>query len=902
MVTRTQSIKNFLSASARPDLAAMYYDGMECQVIVAQDGGEQIKGEYKGANWLGYTDGIQTWKPFRIPRNANTEPEYEDVPMRWDLAEHAQAIGMTGWDWKLRRSRWVAYDFDAIIGHSEKHLAKLTNAELDAVVEAAKKLDYVTIRKSSSGAGLHLYVEVDQVPTDNHNEHAALARAILGKMSADCEFDFESNVDICGGNMWVWRRNMNEDSFKCIKQGIMLETVPANWREHIKVVNRSRKRVIPKQAENNQSEFDQLVGRTSKITLDDEHKKLLAWLEEKEALFWWDNDNNMLVTHTIWLAKAAEALLFKGIFKTDSPATDLSKQNCFCNPLKNGAWVVRRFSLGCKEHDSWSQDQNGWTRTYLNKPLDLATATKIYDAVEDHKGNFNFPEAQVAKQALSYIGVDMELDTRLNNNPVKVRRHKDGRVIVDVVVDAKDLANANVKGWHYDKGKLTRIFSTLEGGNADEGKGELYDDLVRFVISNTGEEVGWFVYTEEVGSWSNLAASNVKMLLKHRGMKAAEVDETMGACVNRPWVQANEPFQDEYLGKRRWNRSGAQFRFVPDSEDHDTPHWDRVLAHIGAGLDDAVKESQWCKKVGMASGKDYLSTWISCMFKKPTQPLPYLFLFSEEQNTGKSILHEALSLLMTKGVVRANNCLEPSIQFNGELDGAILCIIEEVELDRSARVYNRLKDWVNATEIGIHAKGATPYTVKNTTHWIHCANNAQACPVFPGDTRIVVANVPPFTSTEIPKPVLLSKMEAEASAFLGKMLRIELPESDGRLALPVVSSMQRKASMAQATSLVDMFVTAKCERADGFAVSGQDFVLAFKTWLADEEESSKWSSQKIYKDLPPQHTKGAASWGNGFWIPNIKVNMSMVEARDVCSGTKLILDEKNVLRKECSTN
>ena len=135
---RTDAIKSFLTESTHVDLASKYHRGMECQVNVAQDQGERIKGEYKGKAWSGFTNDLgQIWKSFRVPYKANSDPEYSDTLMKFSLAEHAEGIGMTGWNWETRTSEWVAFDFDAIIGHSEKHPTKLTSDELQAVRDAA---------------------------------------------------------------------------------------------------------------------------------------------------------------------------------------------------------------------------------------------------------------------------------------------------------------------------------------------------------------------------------------------------------------------------------------------------------------------------------------------------------------------------------------------------------------------------------------------------------------------------------------------------------------------------------------------------------------------------------------------------------------------------------------------
>src|SRR5690606_33656401 len=102
--------------------------------------------------------------------------------------------------------------------------------------------------------------------------------------------------------------------------------------------------------------------------------------------------------------------------------------------------------------------------------------------------------------------------------------------------------------------------------------------------------------------------------------------------------------------------------------------------------------------------------------------LPYLFLYGP-QGSGKSIFHEALSLLVTKGIVRADAALISQSGFNGELVSAVLCVIEETDLRQNKTIaYNRIKDWVTGKTINIHVKGGTPYSAANMTHWLQCAN------------------------------------------------------------------------------------------------------------------------------------------------------------------------------------
>ena len=331
-VTKTEAIKNFLNLKAQPDLAALYHFGMECQVMAAPDGGEIVQSEYRGKKWTGWTDGQTTWKHIRIPWKANSEPEFQDSKMTWDLLEHCEAIGMTGWDWQKRVSKWVAYDFDSIVGHSEKHLAKITDAEMARVKEEACAIPWVEVRKSTSGRGLHLYVYLDDIPTANHNEHAALGRAILGNLSMLTGFPFDAKVDICGGNMWVWGRGAEgTDGFTLIKKAEgKLPKAPDNWKNHLRVVKGSRFVSDP-----TTMTAEKLAASENNVDLHPDHIALFKYLHDNKLMCSWDQDLQLLSTHTCHLQAAQEELGFVGNFQTDSPGNNLHEQNCFCYPRRS---------------------------------------------------------------------------------------------------------------------------------------------------------------------------------------------------------------------------------------------------------------------------------------------------------------------------------------------------------------------------------------------------------------------------------------------------------------------------------------------------------------------------------------------------------------------------------------
>jgi phage/plasmid-associated DNA primase len=179
-----------------------------------------------------------------------------------------------------------------------------------------------------------------------------------------------------------------------------------------------------------------------------------------------------------------------------------------------------------------------------------------------------------------------------------------------------------------------------------------------------------------------------------------------------------------------------------DDETPHHPHWDKILRHCGQDLDAAIRSSEWATRANIKSGADYLLYWIACMLQDVFEPLPYLFFYGD-QNSGKSIFHEAVSLLMTKGVAAADRALTNANDFNGELANAVLCYVEEKDISvAGAAAYNKIKDWVTSKMISIRKMRTDSYSQRNTTHWVQCANNREACPIFPGDTRITMVFVP----------------------------------------------------------------------------------------------------------------------------------------------------------------
>ena len=855
---RTERIKQFLTNITHSDLARSYCSDMEVQVNVAQDGGQRIEGEFKGRQWHGWSDGVQTWKSFRIPYNANTNPNYTDKKLNFDLAKHAEGIGMTGWNWKDKKSVWVAFDFDDLTDHS----TGITFEEMKNVKDMAMDIDWVSVRRSTSGRGIHLYVYLDPpVPTKNHNEHSALARSILGKMSALTGFDFNSKVDVCGGNMWVWHRKMVNNGLELIKKGLFLVDIPPNWSDHIKVIKGKNKNT-PNFIKDVDL-FNTLTSQIASIPLDAHHKKLIDWLKENNTMWWWDQDHHMLVTHTHNLKIAHESLGLKGVFKTMSKGKEGNDHNCFLFPLRQGAWVVRRYTRGIMEDPLWDQDNSGWTRCFYNQLPTLQISAKCYEGVEHPKGGFIFRHSEQAMKAAELLGAYLELPNWILGRKTKLKKHKDGRLVVEIQYESTDYSD-QMGGWLQEKNTWKRIFNVVGANNKQPEVGN-YDDMVRHLVTETGDDYGWVIRSDN--KWHNEPLQHVRAAMSSLGFKNNEVQTIVGSSIFKCWKLVNIPFKPEYPGDRKWNRNAAQLRFLPSDKDNlYYPTWLKILNHCGSGLNDAVKSNEWAKSNGVLTGADYLKCWISSLFKEPLEPLPYLFFYGP-QSSGKSIFHEALSLLVTRGYQRADNALINQSGFNGELENTIICVVEEIDLKQNKTSYNRIKDWVTSRQLPIHRKQKTPYHVPNTTHWVQCSNDHNACPVFTGDTRITMSYVKELED-QIPKKEIIPLLQKEAPDFLASIMKLELPRSNDRLNVPIIETQDKQLAQDINKTLLELFISDNCHSYPGEMIKFSEFYDRFIEWV-DPNYVHHWTKIKVSRQLPPQFPKGRLPKSGQFYITNM---------------------------------
>lgn len=851
-------------------VAEWYTPEMEVQVNVFQGSGEKIDTDNRAIKY-GKLGVPYEWFNFRLPRNADSEPIDNDFTLNYPLNEHVDAIGMTGWNWKQQVSVRVGFDYDSITGHAKG--VGLADDDLKALQEKCAGIPEVLMLTSTGGKGIHIYFEFDpaNLPnTKNHKEHAALALACLADLSRRVGFDFQAGLDVGGGVMWIWARKMTADNhgLTILKDNTLpggeraYYMVPTNWQDYLDVVSRKRARPrVPGFSDDEQDLLDEKVLTREKTSLTVEQQEFILTLQADYPNYTtvWLEDHGLLQTHTQALKLYHIAHNLVGTFDTLSEGRDPGKPNVFGYPLPSGGWRFSRFGKGTREAECWNTaDKNGWTWIYYNSPSDLDGVAKFFRGIRHESKGYVFGDTTTAKKAVRAMGGEVEFPTEFGDRKVRLTPVAGSDKTVSVEVERIDRNEVTPEGWLARKGKNPAFYKIVDVACFEDTKLseetllEIIDEHARAMVNTDGTAAGWSVKHED-GRWMPLTKDDARSALTASPVAANEdITSLLGKALKNAWTVVNLPFQPEYPGGRKWNIHGAQFKIKPADLPMDVmpvhPHWDMVFSHCGEDLTKYLKDLSWAQRNHIDTGRDYLMQWVACMLREPFQPLPYLFLWGP-QNSGKSILHEAISLLMTKGVVKADTALTSRADFNGEIAGSILCVVEEKDISKSGTAaYNKLKEWVTAVTLSIHAKFKQVYTQPNTTHWIQLSNEKDHCVVFPGDTRITCMYVAPLIQ-EIPKLILLQKLEEEAPQFLASLLRLNLPDVHHRMRLPVVATASKDELELASRTPLERFLSEHCYYVPGASVSITEFRRTAASHVEDGDKSSI-STEAIRKKMP----------------------------------------------------
>jgi hypothetical protein len=480
-----------------------------------------------------------------------------------------------------------------------------------------------------------------------------------------------------------------------------------------------------------------------------------------------------------------------------------------------------------------------------------------------------------------------------------LRPRYDGNVVLSISKKAKDKPADFPRFTKVPKGWERVITDAIETSDKQQESEELWSELdnkFRALKSSveSGDQgfEGW-VLRDADEAWISHPRENLKSFLMAQGFE--KVDPVLGSAIFKSWTLINEPFQTEYPGGRMWNRNAAQLTFSPlelsQGEVPYHPHWDRIMNHCGSDLDEYIADLPWTGEWGIVRGGDYLKAWVACMLRSPYRKLPYLFMYGP-QNSGKSVFHEALSLLMTKGVAKADKALTSDQGYNGELQGAVLAVVDEVDISKSGMVaYNRLKEWTTGLTVAIHAKYRQVYEVISTLHFVQMANTRKALPVFPGDQRITAISVQ-SPEKDIPKEKLLAELRKEGPAFMRTLVDMDIPDAIGRLMLPVIETRGKAEAVISNMDCMERFMDDRCYRINGACILLKDF--KDKLWAGLEKiQRDEYNTLHIKNQLSEVGLPVGRLRNNSEYVGNISFVECEVSEPFIVQGKRLIREKAN---------
>ena len=260
------------------------------------------------------------------------------------------------------------------------------------------------------------------------------------------------------------------------------------------------------------------------------------------------------------------------------------------------------------------------------------------------------------------------------------------------------------EGWLAKKTKWVRVFETIID---DKKNDDLGADRVRQPPSrhqDAGQAVRRLGRPRGAANGSGNPAPTSRCCCKTWATPRTHAECIMGGAVGKSWRLVSLPFREEYPGGRQWNLDAAQFRFQPAALEPDQtphhPHWDMIFDHIGLELTPALRDLPWAQQANIKTGADYLRAWVACAFRDPFEPTA-LPLPVGQREQRQEHPPRGPELLVTKGVVKADKALTNNNEFNGELAGAIICVVEEKDITLTPGAHARIKEYVTARTLSI---------------------------------------------------------------------------------------------------------------------------------------------------------------------------------------------------------
>lgn len=219
----------------------------------------------------------------------------------------------------------------------------------------------------------------------------------------------------------------------------------------------------------------------------------------------------------------------------------------------------------------------------------------------------------------------------------------------------------------------------------------------------------------------------------------------------------------EIDGKEYYNRYHP-FQHIPRKGKF--PTIDNFLKHI-FGTHEIEHPKTKEKIPSYIIGYDYLSI----LLREPTQLLPIIVLYSQENQTGKSTFGQLQKKILGDNAVFVSNS-DLQSNFNEVYADKLLAICEETSLERKKDA-QRIKNMSTATQMVINPKGQKQYEIDFFCKFQFYSNDSRMVYVTRHDDRYWIIKVPAIPKDQL-DPSIPEEMESEIPAFVHFLREREL--------------------------------------------------------------------------------------------------------------------------------
>jgi hypothetical protein len=519
--------------------------------------------------------------------------------------------------------------------------------------------------------------------------------------------------------------------------------------------------------------------------------------------------------------------------------------------------------------------QNGYAVCYFNREPEFTEALQYVGAAPVSPRKYQLTAEQLTNVARLYQLDDfvVPFDDR-NYSATKTQKDKP-------VIKTKKKADDESPGHGWvddDRNKWVIVFDV---NDPERLRAKYIGDTVRAVVAGRG--IHYYSWNAGDSKWHYMSRTNVSDQCASLGMSDGETKAFICMLNRTPWKCESYPFRPEYPGGRVWNRQRATFAYkTSKSASNYYPMYERILTHVGKNLDGPVSKCPECQRMGIKTGRDWLFCWLAIMVQRPEQKTHYLYLWSPEAATGKTTFYEVISKLFKDGVQYGDKAMTG--EYNSELEGKVLVIIEEMDLGKNKTAYEMMKRLTATEDFLVHPKFDTPYTSVNYLHFLHCTNYLDFAPVREGDMRCVILRVGRLADHEyIDRKVLLERLDEESPDFLSALLNFQLPPQYKRFWLPLPETADRIQLLNAKENPSSKFISEALHSVPGDTIPFSDVYTKYQEWCIEEQRPIS-TKQQFHLDILRTYPVG-----------RIKKNRDLVgnasfERKDPV-GPELILDE-----------